>query len=562
MSTLELINQKKYSLKTFEQLQFKNLDNVTQADALKFFNRVFTNKDPFFLSFTLKTIQVTNDDREAVKFVCDKIFNIIQMNRNDYIKLSLFVKKLSSHDVFNYDMTILKSFYDSDNIKFNGRKMWFWHSYCTCIDIIMDTYNSGIIEQPVNNNLDELDEELTTPEQHDFINVCESQDIDVILETLFSLKNKNQVPTIKILTSLLENTNLTDKQIEGLMEMCIEAGLKFTYNDLKYKIDNEYAHFNEIIKTHLERNNILSMDQYTDLFGDIPNSMQNLTFDVFFKYITNKKRCNDDLISTTFTNNILNKTIINHDDKIAIDFNHKMNILIETSIDLHSLPLFEFLIKNEAVIEQKHMELIFTKTTVILSLEKILLAMFNNKLHVSKECFYKFIDNFNKYGFTTFQTQHMINLLIYCGLNIDLDCIGYALKHRFVLEKLETYGLDYDDNLYNICVKCNIYPESYLIEFDKKIGVQKMTLRELFAFSSLHMILKYINFNNIDFQNNIDVSCIKMCIKYNPNAIEILKHFGQVPSLFDIIEIIDESIRREMFNTFFNTTQNTIQNTT
>src|SRR5271157_5569206 len=87
MPLLDIINQKVYTLKTFEQLQFENLDTISKNDVDKFFSRMFINKTSFFMKFTTKTIKATDDDKIAIKYICEKMFKVLHLSYGDYRKL-------------------------------------------------------------------------------------------------------------------------------------------------------------------------------------------------------------------------------------------------------------------------------------------------------------------------------------------------------------------------------------------------------------------------------------------------------------------------------------------
>ena len=110
MPIAEFISQNKYSLKTFEQLQFENLDIITNNEATKFFNRIFINKNPFFLKITTKEIEISEDDRTTIRYVCEKFFKAIKLNTNIPLQsiLSQFRNSKKQHPTYQNVMKELE----------------------------------------------------------------------------------------------------------------------------------------------------------------------------------------------------------------------------------------------------------------------------------------------------------------------------------------------------------------------------------------------------------------------------------------------------------------------
>ena len=197
---------------------------------------------------------------------------------------------------------------------------------------------------------------------------------------------------------------------------------------------------------------IITVEQYVEIFDvNILHLIQNLTIDQLLLYCKQSILDNSDIDISSIELSLTK--VIFSEDKTSNDFLQKMNTLIEYAIDEHSTTMLNFLIGNGAQLEQKHMEYVFKHSRTIQNYEKIILVLFNNKLIVTKECFMKYIEE----GKPHKQINSMNNLFVCCGLQIDLDCVEHGFKHGYILHDLTSYGIEYDDNLYDICNKYNNY---------------------------------------------------------------------------------------------------------
>ena len=189
----------------------------------------------------------------------------------------------------------------------------------------------------------------------------------------------------------------------------------------------------------------------------------------------------------------------------------------------------------------------------------MLTIFMNNKIFVDIDCFKAYTDATNDndecYHIHSLDYNKSILDFVSFGLVIDLECVEYALSRGAVIENLDIYNIEYDDKLYDICFKTDIFPDTYMNKFINILGKHKIILRQMFISSDLQKIKKFIELTKL----TPDKYCYSYALNHNKNCASIMTYFNYSPVLDDIIDIKSDDNRQQMYNKYYKSIPITLQ---
>jgi hypothetical protein len=111
--------------------------------------------------------------------------------------------------------------------------------------------------------------------------------------------------------------------------------------------------------------------------------------------------------------------------------------------------------------------------------------------------------------------EEIFNKLVRFGLKITIDDIDRVLGSNIVIDDLERFGIEYDDQLYYICHKHCVFPDKYTKKF--KIDKNVLKLRELCRTPrvSIDTITDFMKNQNVKF----DRYCMEHAARFNHDVL-------------------------------------------
>jgi hypothetical protein len=222
--------------------------------------------------------------------------------------------------------------------------------------------------------------------------------------------------------------------------------------------------------------------------------------------------------------------------------NNELQKLLHICCEKKLSLVVQYLVKMGANLDQK-CALLSCKERISSQMLKILL---DNNISVDFDCFKQLVSNCIQDGDDTIRYDEIIQL-VHCGLKFNYDCVVFSLKHNIYIDCLELLGMDYDDNLYELCNERDQFPQTYMSKFIEKNGKESIMLRNMFKVCSPHLLKKYIVLHHLV----PDKFCFKNAIKHNKHCAGVLKQFNFSPNLQDILDIADNNIRKEVYKLYY-----------
>lgn len=558
------------SEKTFTELEFydKEINDLTEVDMERLYKKMVSN----FSNLVTKKHTLNNQELLSVYNTIKLVFDKVKFNTPLIRQIvKIFDKNKVTTENFNkFDITLFELFCDAPHVINN-----YWHR--RSIEHIKKVIN--LKNKQINNNTDDIDIEdfdnLDPLDDHNdndndhndndndnnnisikektyqLDKISSYETFDKIMSELKVLNQQGCVPTHKSFYQMVKfNTSISEHDKIELVKKFFEIG---------------YIPLKNIIQTFMNFDTeVLSIYKHPDLFKVIKNFI--ITKKVFpftdlielyneniFKemsHITPNELLDIIKMDTTWgpktLTELLNKLTIyitnNENLTMVININDKnIDDIFKLSCEKKYKQIIDFFMNLGFQPNNDHMV-----CACIRSLHASALALlYNAKLFVNRECFYKYIDTYIQY-YQDNEIDYDLETMISFGLQFDLECLEYTLEHNLIVKDLEKFGIQYDDNLYELCCKLNKFPRPYMKKLNEIMGTNTIMLRNIFKSSSCKTIDRYIKLNNLV----PDKYCFKNALKYNSEAIDIVIHFRYSPSTKEIMEVGDYYVRMKMFELF------------
>lgn len=562
------VNERSYTLSTFHNLQFLDVTKLDSKLCEKIFMKTCMGKSSLLYKIMFKKIILTEEERQNIKTVMSAVFDKIEHSYKNYNILSSFLvsnqiklidKKMYDtliFDIFAESPKVLQEYTfpvgnfkylkrlanfvypDNNNDKFDDKYDDYYDYFNTTKedretrkshtdDLDTDSSDSEII---INTKKNQENVNLNT-----FNNLCRYGTINDIklyynkIAAVGIYPNSSSFDDVKhnryldrddgvdLVTHFLINgykpditvIEIISKKYPELVEMMLQT-IDFKKNDF-HKVAKLCG-----ILTYLYKYDFSSEDFKYLLTNYIPTQTNG----------TNGTNGNEEIILT-----ILNKYNITDPNKyLHIVCYHKCSLLAAKLVELGA-----HVDKDCAIIAcSKYID------------ENMLIFLVNNKIFVDKNCFKNYINTIDKYTSPEEYDSSILKLVSF-GLVLDLDCVEFALLNNRCINNLDDYGIEYDEDLYEICAKNNIFPKTYYDKFVINIGKEKIMLREMFKSSDPAKIEKFMKLYKVE----PDKFCFKNALDSNPYCIEIISKFNYSPVFDDIIEIKSYENRKRMYEMYY-----------
>ena len=539
------VNERSYTLLTFHNLQFLDITKLDNKLCEKIFMKTCMGKSSLLYKIMFKKIILTEEERQNIRTVMSVVFDKIEHSYKNYSLLNSFLvsNKIKLVDKNNYDTLIFDIFAVSPKVLYDYESPIGNFKYLQRLtNFIFNTNNDNKNDSNSESEEDDLvssDSEILINNKKNqehvninaFNNLCRYGTLNDIKSYYNQIITYNIYPNSESFEDIKVNINLDHDDV-------IDIITYFFINNYKpdiTSIETIARKYPEVIEMMLQIIDLKKNDfqKVAKICGILTYLYKTDFSSDDFKYLISKeiilKRGINDY--EQFLIKILNKYPINDPNKY-----------IKSAFINNYMLLASKLVELGAHVDR---ECAIIACTGHIN-ENILTFLVNNKIFVDKNCFKNYINTINKYTSNENYDNDILKLVSF-GLTLDLDCVEYALINDRCINNLEDYGIEYDENLYEICAKYNNFPKSYYDKFVINIGKEKIMLREMFKSSDPSKIEKFMKLYNV----LPDKYCFKNALDSNPYCIEIISKFNYSPLFSDIIEIKSYENRKKIYEMYY-----------
>jgi hypothetical protein len=444
----------------------------------------------------------------------DTLLQISGYDKFNYLFDILF-KKNYKFTIEQYKMLMSTNYYNppiTDVINNNT-------IYAACIDLVTNPLINSATDSNFNKCLKLLENNYTFNDDHfKILLLCLNRSINL---------NNNLTKNLKLLLNKLLQFDNVDILFAVMCEIkmlnCYSIGIiyyvlnKFGYNDtfFNYIMETVIKSYPKVILKLILKGYKISIDDINNILEN--KNFINININEINKY--NSIGISSDYLQTYKLANKISLPVIN----LFTLFNINPDIkTLNTVCKSGNLDCVNILLGKYEIIPDKNTLDISVNTANIELIHKIL----SYKLTPDSETIKKF--DFYRYRSNCKTLHDVMNILIKYGLTITLDDVKHLLTHNFIMEDLERFNIQYDENLYFVCYLSNNYPPEYIekCSIDQNI----LTMHKLCRMGQKTALISFLKEHNL----RLDYYCMEILLDHPAMSSEIIAEYKCMPLEYSI----------------------------